>query len=97
MSENHKDMHPVSGEHVEVDGVYKNEWGREIVLKRGDEFPADLVLGKTEWRLIEYGFDNHHDGETDTRLYPKKEGEDKKGFIATPKQFVEGTDHYKFQ
>jgi hypothetical protein len=49
---NHKDMNPMSGEEVETDGVYENEAGRQELLKRGDEFPGDLTLGKTEWELV---------------------------------------------
>ncbi|MEK8131177.1 hypothetical protein WMW72_25045 [Paenibacillus filicis] len=48
---NQKDMQPVSGEEVETDGIYENEWGREETLKRGDEFPYDPVMGQTEWEL----------------------------------------------
>jgi hypothetical protein len=48
---NNNDMNPMTGEEVETDGVYSNEAGREELLKRGDEFPADLTLGKTEWEL----------------------------------------------
>lgn len=69
---NHYDMEPVTGEKVEVDGVYENEAGREQELNRGDTFPADLIMGSTEWKLTQYHFDNHHDGETDPRLVPKK-------------------------
>ncbi|GIP40080.1 hypothetical protein J31TS4_33600 [Paenibacillus sp. J31TS4] len=54
MSEN-KQMNPMSGEPVEVDGVYETEWGRQEQLSRGDIFPADPVLGSTEWELVEYG------------------------------------------
>lgn len=57
------DMHPnpmktnpnhidsMSGDEVEVDGVYANEAGREVTLNRGDRFPGDLTLGKTTWTL----------------------------------------------
>jgi hypothetical protein len=78
MSEN-KDMPPMSGEHIEVDGVYKNEWGRKMELERGRVFPADPQLGATEWELVELEFDNHHEGRTDPRLVPKKEDGD--GFL----------------
>jgi hypothetical protein len=44
-------MNPVSGQTVEEDGVYSTEWGREELLKRGDKFPSDLMLGNTEWNL----------------------------------------------
>ncbi|MCQ6562487.1 transposase [Paenibacillus mendelii] len=69
----HYEMEPVSGETVEVDGVYKNEWGGEEKLKRGQTFPADVMLGSTEWELAELDFDNHHKGHTDPRLVPKAE------------------------
>ncbi|MBJ6360453.1 transposase [Paenibacillus sp. GCM10012307] len=72
---NHYDMEPVTGEKVKVDGVYENEAGREEELNRGETFPADLILGSTEWKLTQYSFDNHHDGETDPRLVPKKDSE----------------------
>lgn len=74
---NSKDMNPISHERVEVDGIYTNEFGREEHLHRGQTFPADLVLGNTEWELQEYMFDNHHEGGTDPRLVPKKDDTDK--------------------
>ncbi|MFH5187219.1 hypothetical protein ACHHV8_34180 [Paenibacillus sp. TAB 01] len=46
-----KSMQPVSGDEVETDGIYENEWGREETLKRGDEFPFDPAMGQTEWEL----------------------------------------------
>jgi hypothetical protein len=46
-----KSMDPVSAEIVETDGVYTTEWGREELLKRGDLFPSDVMLGDTEWKL----------------------------------------------
>jgi len=79
-------MDPVSGEKVEVDGVYEDEWGREERLKRGDLFPADLALGNTEWRLTELSFDNHHEGRTDPRLVPKEDDVDKQGKINHPRR-----------
>ncbi|MGG1553683.1 MULTISPECIES: hypothetical protein [Paenibacillus] len=48
---NNKQMDPMTGETVETDGIYANENGQEAVLKRGDEFPADLILGETTWKL----------------------------------------------
>ncbi|MBB6674478.1 transposase [Cohnella nanjingensis] len=84
-----KDMNPVSGEPVEVDGVYKNEWGREEELKRGDLFPADVMLGNTEWEWVEMSFDNHHEGETDPRLVPKEKDIDKQGKILHPRRQVD--------
>jgi hypothetical protein len=46
-----KTMEPMTGDIVETDGIYANEAGQEVTLKRGDEFPADLVLGRTTWEL----------------------------------------------
>ncbi|UVI30849.1 transposase [Paenibacillus spongiae] len=69
--ERHYTMLPVSGETVEVDGVYKDEWGAEVKLKRGQRFPANVMLGSTEWELAEFDFDNHHLGRTDPRLIPE--------------------------
>ncbi|WP_256758718.1 transposase [Cohnella sp. WQ 127256] len=87
MSESNKDrMDPMSGEKVEVDGVYENEAGQEQELKRGDEFPADLILGNTEWTLTEFSFDNHHEGRTDPRLVPKEDDTDKQGKITHPRR-----------
>lgn len=85
MSESNE-MNPVSRETVDVDGVYMDEWGREEKLKRGDQFPADPVHGETEWTLTEFSFDNHHDGKTDPRLYPKENDIDKKGKIDHPRR-----------
>ncbi|MVP01383.1 hypothetical protein [Paenibacillus lutrae] len=48
---NDKSMDPMTGETVETDGVYADEAGREVTLKRGDTFPADLVLGRTTWEM----------------------------------------------
>ncbi|WP_314587501.1 transposase [Paenibacillus terrigena] len=68
-----KDMNPVSHERVEVDGIYTNESGQEEHLHRGQTFPANVVLGTTEWELKEYMFGNHHEGKTDPRLVSKKD------------------------
>ncbi|OCT15947.1 hypothetical protein A8709_10020 [Paenibacillus pectinilyticus] len=46
-----KRMDPMTGDTVETDGIYANESGQEITLKRGDEFPADPVLGRTTYEL----------------------------------------------
>ncbi|MCR8643563.1 hypothetical protein NV379_12955 [Paenibacillus sp. N1-5-1-14] len=48
---NNKEMDPMSHEKVSVDGIYADEDGHEVTLKRGDDFPADLVLGATTWEL----------------------------------------------
>ncbi|GAA3403119.1 transposase [Paenibacillus hodogayensis] len=57
MSE-HERMNPLSGEPVEVQGVYSNEWGREQLLQKGDVFPADPQLGTTSWQLVRYNVDS---------------------------------------
>ncbi|WP_372632994.1 transposase [Cohnella sp.] len=85
MSES-KRMEPMSGEKVEVDGVYENEAGQAQKLKRGDVFPADVILGETEWTLTEFAFDNHHEGRTDPRLVPKENDTDKLGKIDHPRR-----------
>lgn len=48
---NNKSMDPMTGDTVETDGIYANEAGQEVTLKRGDEFPADLVLGRSTYEL----------------------------------------------
>lgn len=48
---NKKTMDPMTGDTVETDGIYANEAGQEVTLKRGDEFPADLVLGRSTYEL----------------------------------------------
>jgi len=69
-------MLPISGENVDVDGIYKNDWGREEELMRGQVFPADPQLGTTAWELVRFTYDNHHMGETDIRLrHEKAEGQ----------------------
>lgn len=65
-----KSMNPTSSEKVETDGVYATEWGREELLKRGDAFPSDVMLGDTEWELVSLPSDeqqtkiNNERGET---------------------------------
>ncbi|GIO87004.1 hypothetical protein J25TS5_39360 [Paenibacillus faecis] len=75
MSNNNKNrnMLPVSHEKVDVEGVYADETGREEYLHKGDEFPADLVLGTTEWKLTELAQVKHAEGRTNPRLTPNKE------------------------
>jgi hypothetical protein len=48
---NDKSMDPMTGDQVETDGVYADEDGKEVTLKRGDTFPADLILGRTTWEM----------------------------------------------
>ncbi|PYI52846.1 transposase [Paenibacillus flagellatus] len=57
MSENDR-MEPMSGEPVEVGGVYSNEWGREEYFRKGDVFPADPQLGSTAWKLVRFDVDS---------------------------------------
>lgn len=61
---NDKTMDPMSGEKVATDGVYANESGQETSLKRGDEFPSDVILGKTTWELKGFSL---NEGEIDHR------------------------------
>lgn len=75
MSKENKEMLPVSRETVEVEGVYTDELGRETYLHKGEEFPADLVLGTTEWELTELAQVKHSEGRTNPRLIPKKDKE----------------------
>lgn len=82
----HNRMDPISGEQVEADGVYRNEWGREEQLKRGDVFPADLILGATEWEQVELEFDNHHEGKTDQRLIPHDDDDDSEAHMQHPRR-----------
>ncbi|WP_458125162.1 transposase [Paenibacillus sp. Z3-2] len=90
MDRKEQDMLPLSHEKVEVDGVYINEAGREEHLHRGQHFPADPVLGKSEWKLTEYAYDNHHEGRTDERLVPKEDDTDKNGKINSPRRQFQG-------
>lgn len=68
-----KEMNPVSGEEVETDGIYANEWDREETLKRGDEFPFDPVMGQTEWELVSLPLESQEeDVYQDTKENTKK-------------------------
>ncbi|WP_240666724.1 hypothetical protein [Longirhabdus pacifica] len=73
MSEDHKErMNPISNETVEVDGIYRNEWGYETVLKRGETFPSDPQLGTATWELVEFANEslkNDHNKNSPTRLH----------------------------
>ena len=73
MSSKDKDMLPMSKETVEVEGVYENEEGREMYLRRGEEFPSDLVLGRTEWKMTEFAVENHSESQPDKHRIPKRE------------------------
>nr|WP_219839155.1 transposase [Paenibacillus sp. R14(2021)] len=87
----HYEMEPVSGEQVEVDGTYKNDWGREEKLNRGDVFPADPQLGTTEWQLVQLDYDNHEFGETDPRLVPKKKTTALEAHLQHPRRHPDDT------
>lgn len=82
----HNAMLPMSGEPVEVSGLYKNEFGQEEKLERGHVFPADVMLGSTEWELVELDFDNHHEGRTDPRLTPKDDDNDPEAHMQHPRR-----------
>lgn len=49
---NSKRMNPISGDPVETDGVYRSQYGHEVELSEGDEFPMDPQLGSVEYELI---------------------------------------------
>ncbi|WP_442601893.1 hypothetical protein [Paenibacillus sp. KN14-4R] len=68
---NSKQMDPMSHEKVSTDGIYADEDGHEVALKRGDEFPADLVLGETTWELKGFSMQEgeiDHTGKDNTSL-----------------------------
>ncbi|MBB3112676.1 hypothetical protein FHS18_004777 [Paenibacillus phyllosphaerae] len=89
----HFEMQPMSGEHVEVEGVYKDEWGREQKLQRGDTFPPNAMLGTTEWELVELDFGNHHEGKTDSRLVPKSDDQGSKNAnLSGPRTHLDSGD-----
>ncbi|MDO7906647.1 transposase [Paenibacillus sp. JX-17] len=92
MSRESKEMYPVSGEKVEVDGVYTDEAGHEEHLHRGQHFPSDVVLGTTEWKLQEYMYDTNPTGQTDPDLIPKKNDADKAGKVTHPRRHLETGD-----
>lgn len=83
---NHHEMKPISGEPVEVKGVYKNEWGNEEKLDRGEVFPADVMMGTTEWELVELEFNNHHKGHTDPRLIPHDDDDNPEAHMQHPRR-----------
>lgn len=56
-------MDPFTGEEVEVDGIYCDDWGKERAFRRGEQFPADTTLGATGWQLISYAIDDHPKGQ----------------------------------
>nr|WP_198957510.1 transposase [Paenibacillus selenitireducens] len=87
-----KDMNPISHERVEIDGIYTNEFGQEEHLHRGQTFPANLVVGTTEWELKEYMFDNHAEGRTDPRLVPKENDTDKQQKQVHPRLHQDQSD-----
>jgi hypothetical protein len=75
MSSKNKDMLPMSRETVEVEGVYENEEGRELYLRRGEEFPADVVLGNTEWEMTELAHVNRSESQPVNHQKPKRDKE----------------------
>ncbi|WP_028612731.1 hypothetical protein [Paenibacillus harenae] len=85
-NQDHHEMNPMSGEPVEVRGVYSNELGREEKLDRGDVFPADPQIGTTEWELVELEFNNHHKGHTDPRLVPHDDDDDPEAHMQHPRR-----------
>jgi hypothetical protein len=87
----HNKMDPISGEQVEVEGVYRNEWGREEKMERGQMFPSDPMLGNTEWELVELDFDNHHKGHTDPRLVPHDDDDNPEAHMQHPRRHPEDT------
>ncbi|NIK78133.1 hypothetical protein FHS15_003271 [Paenibacillus castaneae] len=82
----HHEMQPITGETVEAKGVYQNEWGRQEQLEIGDKFPADPMLGSTEWELVEVYFNNHHQGHTDPRLVPHDDDNDPEAHMQHPRR-----------
>lgn len=67
MSEQER-IDPMSGEPVEVDGIYENEWGREERFNRGEVFPADPQLGTTTWKLVGLTSDTNTGWAPDSRF-----------------------------
>jgi hypothetical protein len=42
-----------TGQTVETEGSYQNRWGKKVILKSGDTFPACPSTGKsTNWQLL---------------------------------------------
>jgi hypothetical protein len=60
---NDKEMHPLSGDIVETDGVYRDNYGHEVELKAGEELPMDPQLGKMEYEMVAFA---SHDLRSDT-------------------------------
>ncbi|RGL34445.1 transposase [Paenibacillus polymyxa] len=75
-----------------MDGIYVDEDGHEQHLHRGQHFPADVVLGTSEWKMTEYAFENHHEGRTDERLIPKEDDKNKMGKITHPRRHLKTGD-----
>ncbi|TLS49458.1 hypothetical protein FE782_25425 [Paenibacillus antri] len=48
---NQKHMHPMSGDRVETNAVYKSQYGYEIELRAGETFPMDPQLGSVEYEM----------------------------------------------
>ncbi|MFC0216211.1 hypothetical protein ACFFK0_27825 [Paenibacillus chartarius] len=62
MIDNTPDNHieAMTGDEVEVDGVYVNEAGREEILHRGEKFPGDLTLGRTTWKMVGFALNEEN-------------------------------------
>jgi hypothetical protein len=60
---NDKEMHPMSGDVAETSGVYQDNYGHEVELKAGDEFPMDPQLGKVDFRLVSLSLEDKYDDE----------------------------------
>lgn len=89
MSE-HDRMEPASGEPVEVDGVYSNEWGREEHFKKGDVFAADPQLGTTTWKLVRFDIDSTT-GETE-HAHLNRADQNKQSGHDSPRKHVDRGD-----
>ncbi|MDF2958567.1 MAG: hypothetical protein K0S39_302 [Paenibacillus sp.] len=53
-----------SGERVDRNGVYADEWGRTELFKEDEFFSENPQMGSTYWRLVRYPFDSQQTGET---------------------------------
>ncbi|MBD2867922.1 hypothetical protein [Paenibacillus arenilitoris] len=38
-----------SGQWVEFDGLYSDDWGGDLMLLQGESFPVHPVMGDTRW------------------------------------------------
>jgi hypothetical protein len=58
---NKKEMHPLSGDVAETNAVYQDNYGHEVELKAGEEFPMDPQLGKVDYQLVAFPLDDHRE------------------------------------